>query len=122
MIGQKLRGVARAIFLASVAGVSVLSLVPQREVPQFGIGDKIEHFGAYAGLALLGALAFPRGRGPIHVPLFLILMGIILEFLQQFSPDRAPDVADAVADALGVAAGGLVALLPDVFAGPDRGG
>lgn len=100
---------ARATFFVALAVIAVLSLLPQADVPQIGVSDKIEHFGAYAGLAFLGGIGFNRGRWLVLLPLLLIALGILLEFLQQLAPGRASEVADAVANSLGVAAGACFA-------------
>lgn len=100
---------ARATFFVALAVIAVLSLLPQADVPQIGVSDKIEHFGAYAGLAFLGGIGFNRGRWMVLLPLLLIALGIALEFLQQLAPGRASEVADAVANSLGVAAGACFA-------------
>jgi VanZ family protein len=105
------RQVARAVFLASLLAVIVLSLLPQAEVPQLGISDKLEHFAAYAGLALLGGIGFPRGRWQVLLPVLLIALGIALEFLQHLAPGRASEVADALANGLGASAGGALAAI-----------
>jgi VanZ family protein len=100
----------RIAFIGAVGAIAVLSLLPQSEVPQLGVGDKTLHFCAYAGLALLGGIGFGGPRRALLITIMLIGLGVLLEALQQFSPGRAPEAADAVANAVGAVVGSLAAL------------
>jgi VanZ family protein len=93
-----------ALFVIACAVVAVLSLVPQDELPATDVSDKIEHFVAYAGLALLGLWAFPsRWR---RLAMGLIAGGILMEVLQATLPfNRQGDVLDALANSAGVVIG-----------------
>jgi VanZ family protein len=105
------RTAARILFLLAIAVVTLLSLLPQRDVPKVGVSDKLEHAIAYFGLALIGGLAFSTRHSLLYLFVFLCAMGGAIELLQSFSPGRTPELADAVADAAGAAAGIFVALL-----------
>ncbi|HUL05495.1 MAG TPA: VanZ family protein [Candidatus Acidoferrum sp.] len=104
------RIVTLLLFLLAAATVTVLSLLPQRDVPKVGVSDKLEHAIAYFGLAILGGLAFRERRRLLYLFVILCAMGGAIELLQAFSPGRTPELADAVADAAGAAAGIFVAL------------
>ncbi len=80
--------------------------------------DKLLHFAAYAGLAVLSILAFERRRA-ILVALSSILLGAVIELAQHFSPGRTPDVTDAIANTLGVFSGIGLGLLLAARLRPD---
>lgn len=109
-IGRFSRTATRILFLLAIATVTVLSLLPQRDVPKVGVSDKLEHGIAYFGLAILGGLAFREPRRLLYLFITLCAMGGAIELLQAFSPGRTPELADAIADAVGAGAGILVAL------------
>jgi VanZ family protein len=104
------RLVTRILFLLAVATVTVLSLLPQQELPKIGVSDKVEHALAYFALAILGSFGFRERRSLLYLFVLLCAMGGVIELLQAFSPGRSPDVVDALADGAGVAAGVLIAL------------
>jgi len=97
-------------FALACAVVGWLSLVPTTTIPGlFTLWDKIEHAGAYLGLTLLGAYAFPRRLVRLAVGLFL--GGIGVEVLQTtMALGRQGDPADALANSIGIATGLLLAL------------
>jgi hypothetical protein len=49
-----------APFLLACALIAWLTLAPASDLPSVNVWDKFEHAGAYFGLAILGAWAFPR--------------------------------------------------------------
>jgi len=99
-----------ALFALACTGVLAASLVPQATLPEAGVSDKVEHFVAYAGLAILGAWAFTHRMG--RVTAGLIVGGVGVEILQATMPfGRQGDVIDAFANSLGVALGMGLALL-----------
>jgi len=104
------RLVTRVLFLLAAAAVTVLSLLPQRDLPKVGVSDKIEHVVSYFVLAILGSLAFRERRSLFALFVLLCAMGGVIELLQAFSPGRSPDIVDALADGAGAAAGTLVGL------------
>jgi VanZ family protein len=104
--------------------VVVGSLLPERELviataflPD--ISDKLQHFGAYLGLAVLAVLGHQRLKTGVALALCMILLGIGLEFAQAWSPGRTPDVFDALANACGVV-GGLACIVPVKMAALNR--
>lgn len=88
-------------FAIGVISVVVLSLLPPRSLPSFGISDKIEHFTTYAILGLIAGFAFPTQRAAIWLVVSLSALGITLEFCQWFVPGRSPESLDAIASVLG---------------------
>ena len=104
------RTITRILFLLAAAAVTVLSLLPQRDLPKVGVSDKLEHALSYFVLAILGSFGFREPRSLLYLFVLLCAMGGAIEVLQAFSPGRSPEVADAVADGAGAAAGVLIAL------------
>jgi VanZ family protein len=102
------RRIARVLFLLAAAVVTVLSLLPQQDLPKVGVSDKIEHLLSYFVLAILGSFAVRERRSLLYLFVLLCAMGGVIELLQAFSPGRSPDIVDAVADGAGAAAGVLI--------------
>ena len=92
----------QAAFVAAVAAVSALSLWPRPEghVMVFTWQDKLEHALAYAGMGVLGLLAWPGRRTAVAVA--LLAHGALIELAQSTTAHRLGDPADWLADALGV--------------------
>lgn len=90
-----------AIFGLAVTAIVALALMPSP--PNFGIGDKAEHAGAFACLSLLSLMAFPQQR-PIRLALGLAGLGAVIE-LVQLSPalHRSSDAIDWLADCAAIA-------------------
>jgi len=102
------RRIARVLFLLAAAVVTVLSLLPQQDLPKVGVSDKIEHLLSYFVLAILGSFAVRERRSLLYLFVLLCAMGGVIELLQAFSPGRSPDIVDAVVDGAGAAAGVLI--------------
>lgn len=119
---------ARILLGVLLVGITVVALLPpQTEIVAVG-WDKLNHFAAFAVLAVLvrcsleGAAApvgaAPRAAlqssglwpSPRHCIALLMLLGygILLELLQGSFTDRTASTADVVANALGLAAGALL--------------
>ena len=81
-----------------------------RALNSFQLGDKFEHFGAYAFLAFLPAL-HERWRFIFLATLGAILLGVSLEFAQLFADGRSWELSDMEADAAGVCVGLLAGIL-----------
>ncbi len=94
-----------AIFCASWAlGIAILSLLPAKAAISTGGYDKLEHGAAFAILAGLMRLTWPK---PSVFMTFLActLYGGLIEVGQAFSPGRHPDLWDLFADAVGATLG-----------------
>jgi VanZ family protein len=102
------RRIARILFLLAAAAITVLSLLPQHDLPKVGVSDKIEHLLSYFVLAILGSFAVREQRSLLYLFVLLCVMGGVIELLQAFSPGRSPDIVDAIADGAGAAAGVLI--------------
>lgn len=100
--------VLRSGFALSVAIVLLCALYPLVGEGG-GNGDKVLHFAAFYGLALLGAAAFPGRKALIWLAVLLCGYGALIEILQPLPPfGRDRDVFDWVADTIGIA----LAMLP----------
>ena len=100
----------RIVWLVSLAAVIIGSLVPAQSpiiglIDQAHLNDKVQHFGAYAVLAALPALARFRCRRLGRAMVFLVLLGAALELGQLFSPGRSCDWHDLLANVCGILAG-----------------
>ncbi len=101
--------VLRWLFIATALIVMALSLAPLgSDAPSLG-WDKANHLVAFAGLALLGCLAYPGHTGIVLVG--LLAYGGLIEVLQSFTSYRSAEWADLLADALGLPIGWIVAWL-----------
>jgi VanZ family protein len=97
----------------AVLGFTVLALLPVERLPPLSVfnwWDKAQHALAFAVLAVLARLGWPR------VPawrwcLALVVYGVLIELAQAATGWRHGSVADALADAVGVVAGLGVAAL-----------
>lgn len=96
------RKVATSVFVSAVLTVAVTLLTPASALPQTDIWDKLEHAGAFAGLAFLGFVAFPERTNVWRLVLGLVAFGSVCELLQMFVPGRDSSLEDAIANALGV--------------------
>lgn len=115
---RALRLAARLGFFITMAAVALMSLLPQQDIPRVDVSDKVEHFAAYAILAILGAFGFLGRRSWLCLLLFLPTFGAVMELLQAFSPGRSPDIADAAANMVGVMVGLMVAAVAQRFVRP----
>ena len=96
-----LRACLKIAFAAGVALVVILSLLPAKSLPSLGVSDKLEHFGAYAFLGLIGGFAFPTQRSMALLMAFLSALAVLLELGQWFVPGRLPEARDAIASGFG---------------------
>lgn len=101
------------LWIAAIATVVVLSLVPSVPMPDVPDGDKLGHFLAYAALAAAAVQLYARWPSLLGAGLGLVLLGIGLEFAQgALTQTRMQDPADALANTLGVIAGLATRLTP----------
>ncbi|MFT5807196.1 MAG: VanZ family protein [Moritella dasanensis] len=72
---------------------------PSTNIPEFGY-DKLNHFIAFATLALLFDYSFPNST----ITLFMTLLGfgIFIEFIQGMIPGRTTSHWDIIADLIGI--------------------
>ncbi|ODA94197.1 hypothetical protein BFX40_15845 [Mesorhizobium sp. SEMIA 3007] len=101
-------------FIVTLVAVLALALLPVPELQEFGFdigfeNDRVNHASAFATLAALGALGWPRRI--VTLVIFLALVGAAIEVLQGTTLiDRDLDMFDWVADCIGIAGGLVVAL------------
>ena len=69
----------------------------------FGIGDKIQHAAAFAGLCLIGSWAYLNR--PYSVMLGLLVFGGVIEIAQFATGWRHMEFGDFVANAVGIMIG-----------------
>jgi VanZ family protein len=93
------------LFGLLLVAVAVASLLPLNATPGLAVNDKLQHFLAYTGLALVGALATTRQWPLWWLGLALLLFGVVIELLQGYFGYRFAEWLDVVANASGIAAG-----------------
>lgn len=117
------RPIRVVVFLAACATIAWLSVAPPTALPSVNVWDKLQHAGAYLGLALLGAWSF-RAR-PWRLAVGLFALGVGLEFAQAtMGWGRSGDVLDLLANSVGIALGlGLSRLIGErlMVKSPARG-
>ena len=103
-----LRRLLPFLFWAAAVFALAMALLPHPPRLPGAPGDKVQHIIAFATLAALAALAYPRTR-PVRIAILLSLFGAAIEILQLIPPlHRDASLADWAADS---AALGLVLLL-----------
>lgn len=97
--------------LAVVAAVTMALLPDPPPLPIDRYGDKMQHMLAFAVLAALSGLAFPKAR-LIRIGERLSFLGALIEVLQSIpAVHRDCDIRDWIADTLAIAATLLVLAL-----------
>ena len=96
------RTLAIGVFILALIVVAVLMLTPGAALPKTDIWDKLEHAAAFAGLTVLGFLAFPERKWAWWLALGLVAFGSVCETLQMFVPGRDASLEDAIANLTGV--------------------
>jgi VanZ family protein len=92
------------IYVFYVFMVIVVSLLPGTGTSFWHV-DKIGHFFAYAGMAVLALLTFNSGVSRASAVFFAIALGAVLEWGQSFVPGRDMSLIDGLANTLGVITG-----------------
>ena len=88
-------------------GINILALSPAPYLPPLDIfnwWDKAQHAIAFAVLAVLAVLAYPKASR-LRIALLLIGQGVLIELLQYYGGYRFGDWQDVVADGVGVLLG-----------------
>jgi VanZ family protein len=97
-----------ALYALASAILLWMTLAPQQDLPQAGLGDKWEHAIAWFVLASFGLALSPRR--PLAIAAYCLGFAVAVELLQMtMGFGRHGDWRDLAADALGVAAAFAVA-------------
>jgi VanZ family protein len=106
------RPVRLGLYALAVAILFTICVLPTRDLPDAGVGDRVEHATAWFVLTATGYLLAPNRR--IAIPAFALAFGVMIEVLQGvMGLGRHADPLDLVADLVGVSiavAGFLVVL------------
>jgi VanZ family protein len=105
----------RAMGLACVVALIVLSLLPGNERPHTGSPGQLEHTVAYFGTAAFLALGFRTTTDRVTAILLLIGLAAVLEVIQLVIPGRYSQIIDWLASSLGAGAGVLAVVLMERF-------
>lgn len=96
------RPVRLGLYALATAILLVMCLLPTRDLPDPGTGDRFEHGAAWFVLTATGYILAPGRR--IAIPAYATVFGIVVELLQAVTPTgRHSDPLDFVADLQGVA-------------------
>jgi VanZ family protein len=94
----------KALAIAAVAAIIIVSVVPAEVRPHLVRSGDLEHFAAYLVTGCLVAGAFPALR-PWRGIVALALLSAVLEVVQTFVPGRHPGLLHWFASSAGGAAG-----------------
>ena len=103
----------KTLFWMSFVAINILALSPAPYLPPleiFNWWDKAQHAIAFATLAVMAVLAYPKALKR-RIAFLLIVQGVLIEVLQYFSGYRYGDWQDALADGVGVLLGLTLAAL-----------
>jgi VanZ family protein len=89
------------LYALAVAILFTICVLPQKDLPQPGLGDRFEHATAWFVLAITGYVLAPNRK--IAIPAFALGFGVLIEVLQGvMGLGRHADPLDLVADLVGV--------------------
>lgn len=103
MTAARFERLARLLFWLALAGAVVLALMPQPpQLPTDRFGDKFNHMLAFATLAALAALGWPRAER-LRVVERLSFLGALIEVAQAMPVlHRDCDIRDWAADTVAI--------------------
>ena len=87
---------ARIGLAIAIIAISILCLLPNKEVPVGSGWDKFDHWAAFFTLSLLASHSFLR-RPFWQIAIALVGYGIAIEVAQSFTTDRSADRAPGAA-------------------------
>jgi VanZ family protein len=90
----------RVLLVAAAAGICWFAFTPNPPPAGANVWDKAQHLFAFAVLATLARLAYPRARLAAQLG-GLLAFGVFIELLQSQIPQRSAEIADVVADFCG---------------------
>lgn len=95
------RPVRLGLYALAVAILFVICVVPSKDLPDPGVGDRFEHAAAWFVLTATGYLLAPSRR--LAIPAFALAFGVLIEGLQgAMGWGRHADPLDLIADLAGV--------------------
>ncbi len=109
------RKLAKTAFFIGLMAVIALSLLPQENLPETGMWDKLNHALVYGVLAVLGGFGFKGWRSLLMVGIGLVVLGAGLELAQSVIPDRTGSTYDVLANFVGVAIGSVATVGASAF-------
>jgi hypothetical protein len=96
------RPVRLGLYALATAILLVLCILPTKDLPDPGTGDRFEHSAAWFVLTATGYVLAPNRV--LAIPAFALAYGVVIEILQGLAPTgRFSDPRDFVADCVGVA-------------------
>jgi VanZ family protein len=102
---------SRAVGLACVVILIVLSVLPGNERPHTGFPGQIEHVFAYFGTALFLTWGSPTAKGRIATIALLVGLAAALEAIQRLIPRRHSQLIDWFASSFGTGLAVLAVIL-----------
>ncbi|MFZ0545515.1 MAG: VanZ family protein [Candidatus Promineifilaceae bacterium] len=99
----------QVLFVCYIIIVAVVTLFPadSSEIPIKHI-DKVGHFIAYVGMAVLALTCFKSRSGQISAVVAAAIISGLLELAQTFVPGRIVSLTDGIANILGILIGILL--------------
>ena len=97
----------RLVLLVYTLGIVVVSLIPSTGVSLWNL-DKVGHYFAYAGLAVLVCLNLEWTHARVAGLIGAVVLGALLEGAQSFVPGRDMSLVDGAANTLGVLSGAVI--------------
>jgi hypothetical protein len=99
------RPVRLGLYALAVAILFTICVLPSKDLPDAGVGDRVEHATAWFVLAASGYVLAPNRR--LAIPAFALAFGLLIEALQGvMGLGRHADPLDLVADLAGVSVAG----------------
>jgi hypothetical protein len=96
------RPVRLGLYALAALILLVLCILPTKDLPDPGTGDRFEHLASWFVLTTTGYVLAPNRR--LAIPAFAVGYGLLIEILQGLTPTgRHADPLDLVADCVGVA-------------------
>lgn len=94
------RRIRLGLYALATAILFLMCVLPTKDLPDPGTGDRFEHSTAWFVLTFTGYVLAPRRT--LAIPIFALAYGVFIELVQG-QVGRDADVMDVAADAVGVA-------------------
>lgn len=106
---------ARLAFLACLAIIALLSIVPGQLRPHTGLHGRLEHTMAYAVAGFFLGLAYSGRNKRLLAFMGVAALSFLLELFQLYVPERSSNVLDAFASDAGLFAGLMVTMVGELL-------